>query len=76
MSSNKDSSSDFLTTKTSGPTTQGTTSHGHNGASQTSLFTSNPELQNGTASMLEAWANAPISSDSWSSAKAAYFPQR
>ncbi|CAI7613838.1 unnamed protein product [Penicillium palitans] len=76
MSSNKDSSSDFLTTKTSGPTTQGTTSRGHNDVSQTSLLSINSELQTGTSSMFEAWVNAPSSSDPWSSAKAAYFPKR
>ncbi|KAJ9483305.1 hypothetical protein VN97_g10104 [Penicillium thymicola] len=75
MSSNKNSS-DFLTTKTSGPTTQGTTSHGHNDASQISLLASNSESQKGTSSMLEAWMNAPSSSDPWSSTKASYFPQR
>ncbi|KAJ5426066.1 hypothetical protein N7465_001136 [Penicillium sp. CMV-2018d] len=76
MSSNKDSSSDFLTTKTSGPTTQGTTCRGHNDASQISLLASNSESQKGTSSMLETWMNAPSSSDPWSSTKAAYFPQR
>ncbi|KAJ5680907.1 hypothetical protein N7536_012046 [Penicillium majusculum] len=76
MSSNKDSSSDFLTTKTSGPTTQGTTSRDHNDASQTSLLASNSSSQKGTSYILEAWANAPSSSDPWSPAKAAYFPQR
>ncbi|KAJ5922127.1 hypothetical protein N7516_009830 [Penicillium verrucosum] len=76
MSSNKNSSSDFLTTKTSGPTTQGTTPHGHNDASQISLLASNSESQKGSSSMLKAWMNAPSSSDPWSSTKAAYFPQR
>ncbi|KAJ5510309.1 hypothetical protein LT330_010395 [Penicillium expansum] len=71
MSSNKASSSDFLAAKTSGPTTKGTTSLGLNDAS-----VSTPKSQKGSSSMLESWANAPTSSEPWSTVKATYSPQR
>ncbi|OQE24074.1 hypothetical protein PENFLA_c010G05914 [Penicillium flavigenum] len=76
MSSNKGSSSDFLTAKTHGTTSKGTTSFSQNIASQTSVFASNSESQKGSSYMLAAWAGASVSSEPWSSTKAAYFPTR
>ncbi|KAJ6133370.1 hypothetical protein N7471_008585 [Penicillium samsonianum] len=76
MSSNKGSSSDFLAVKNSGTTGNGTTSLGHNDTSQMSSFASNSESQEGSSYMLDRWAEAPPSSEPWSSVKATYFPKR
>ncbi|OQE90796.1 hypothetical protein PENNAL_c0011G05205 [Penicillium nalgiovense] len=75
MSSNK-GSSNFLTAKTHGTTSKGTTSFSQNVASQTSVFASNSESQKRSSYTLAAWAGAPVSSEPWSSTKAAYFPTR
>ncbi|KGO75306.1 hypothetical protein PITC_001190 [Penicillium italicum] len=71
MSSNKASSSDFLAPKTSGSTTKGTASLGCGDAS-----VSTSKSQKGSSPMLEAWENAPTSSEPWSAVKATYSPQR
>ncbi|OQE38434.1 hypothetical protein PENCOP_c008G02081 [Penicillium coprophilum] len=74
MSSNKDSSSAFLAGEAPGNATEETTPLGQSDASQESLPVSSSEVQT-ESSMLEAWAQAPISSEPWSPAKAAYLLQ-
>ncbi|KAJ5816368.1 hypothetical protein N7447_008601 [Penicillium robsamsonii] len=74
MSSEKDLSSDFLAGEPLDSTGQDTTPLGNNDASQ-SLLASGPEPQEGSPYMLDAWAQAPASSEPWSPAKAAYSSQ-
>ncbi|KAJ5154590.1 uncharacterized protein N7500_010029 [Penicillium coprophilum] len=74
MSSNKDSSSAFLAGEAPGNATEKTTPLCQSDASQESLPASSSEVQT-ESSMLEAWVQAPVSSEPWSPAKAAYSPQ-
>ncbi|KAJ5372639.1 hypothetical protein N7517_004645 [Penicillium concentricum] len=74
MSSENDSSSECLAGEPLDATSQDTTPLGQNDASP-SLLGSDSEPQEGSSYMLEAWAQAPASSEPWSSAKAAYSPQ-
>ncbi|KAG0154048.1 hypothetical protein Pdw03_5853 [Penicillium digitatum] len=71
MSSDKGSSSTFLTTKTSGPTIESPTSLDHYDAS-----VSTSKSQKGSSFMLETWVNAPTSLDPWSPVKAIYSSKR
>ncbi|KAJ5520088.1 hypothetical protein N7463_000541 [Penicillium fimorum] len=74
MSAEKDLSSDFLAGELLDTTSKDTTPLSQNDASQ-SLLASDSEPQDGSSYMLDAWAQAPASSEPWSPAKAAYSPQ-